>query len=60
MNEATFESRLNEEIKRIFPLLNAWDITHQQQYQLTLGHNTYLYNVTKKNKVGIVIRNCIE
>lgn len=50
MNEATFEARLNEEIKRLFPLLNAGDITHQQQFQLTLGHNTYLYDGTKKNK----------
>lgn len=40
MNEATFEARLNEEIKRLFPLLNAGDITHQQKFQLTLGHNT--------------------
>lgn len=50
MNEATFEAKLNEKIKRLFPLLNAGDITHQQQYQLTPGHNTYLYDRTKKNK----------
>ena len=50
MNEATFESRLNEEIKRLFPMLNELDITHQQQFQLTLGHNTYSYDGKKKNK----------
>lgn len=50
MNEATFEARLNEEIKRLFPLLNELDITHQQQFQLTLGHNTYSYDGKKKNK----------
>jgi len=50
MNEATFEARLNEEIKRLFPMLNGVDITHQQQFQLTLGHNTYSCNGTKKNK----------
>jgi hypothetical protein len=50
MNEATFEARVNEEIKRIFPMINKGDITHQQQFQLTLGHNTYLYDGTKKDK----------
>nr|WP_295684460.1 hypothetical protein [uncultured Lachnoclostridium sp.] len=50
MNEATFEARVNEEIKRIFPMINKGDITHQQQFQLTLGHNTYLYNGVKKDK----------
>lgn len=50
MNEATFEARVDEEIKRIFPMLNKGDITHQQQFQLTLGHNTYLYDGTKKDK----------
>lgn len=50
MNEATFEARVNEEIKRIFPMINKGDITHQQQFQLTLGHNTYLYDGKKKDK----------
>lgn len=50
MNEATFEARINEEIKRLFPLLNEMDITCQQQFQLTLGHNTYSYDGTKKDK----------
>jgi len=50
MNEAIFEAKLNEEIKRLFPLLNAVDITHQQQFQITLGHNTYTCDGKKKNK----------
>lgn len=50
MNEASFEARVNEEIKRIFPMINKGNITHQQQFQLTLGHNTYLYDGTKKDK----------
>lgn len=50
MNEATFEARVNEEIKQMFPMLNKGDITHQQQFQLTLGHNTYLHDGTKKDK----------
>jgi hypothetical protein len=50
MNEATFEGKLGEEIKRLFPMLNEADINYQLQFQLTLGHNTYLFDGTKKNK----------
>lgn len=50
MNESTFEARIHEEIKRLFPRLNEADIIHQQQFQLTLGHNTYSYDGTKKDK----------
>lgn len=50
MNEASFEARLNKEINRIFPMISDKDITHQHQFQLTLGHNTYLYDGTKRDK----------
>lgn len=52
MNEATFEARLDGEIKRLFPLIDAGDITYQQQFKLTLGHNTYSCDGTKKNKAS--------
>ena len=50
MNEATFEARLHKEINRLFPLLKDIDITHQDQFQITLGHNTYLHDGTKRDK----------
>lgn len=51
-NEATFEARLNGEIKRLFPQLNELDITHQQNFKLNLGNNTYSCNGTKKIKAN--------
>jgi len=50
MNEATYEARLNNEIKKLFPSLNELNITHQQQFQLRLGHNVYSYDGTQKDK----------
>jgi len=39
-NEATFEARVNAEIKRIFPSLANLTIKHQLNFTVRLGHGT--------------------
>ena len=50
-NEATFEARVNAEIKRIFPSLANLTIKHQLNFTVRLGHGTVNIDGKKMEKL---------
>lgn len=52
MNEATLEARLNEELKKLFPMLDSLNITHQKSFTIRLGHNIIVNGYEKANAGG--------
>ena len=51
INEATFEARLNEELRRLFPTLEPTMLSHQKVLKLRLGRQTKLLDAKQTLKL---------
>ena len=52
MNEATLETNINNAIKKIFPKFAELKITHQNTFNLRLGHSDILVEGVAKSRIG--------
>ena len=50
MNEATFEAKIQREIKRFFPTISQDEITHQKTFTIQLGHQKIQINGKSKSQ----------
>lgn len=52
MNEATFEARLNAQIRNLFPTIDSTRISHQEIFDLQLGHHRITVDGKPKERAG--------
>ncbi|MGD0021205.1 MAG: SEC-C metal-binding domain-containing protein [Smithellaceae bacterium] len=52
MNEATFEARLNARIQNLFPTIDSTRISHQNIFDLQLGHHRITVDGKPKERAG--------
>jgi len=52
MNEATFEARLHTQIQNLFPTIDSTRISHQEVFNVQLGHHHITVDGTPRDKAG--------